>query len=44
MYCGHLLESPHRGDSDKYSQHMFPGVNMGKKFIIYHTCTCLNSL
>ena len=26
--CGYLLESPRRGDSNKYPQHMFLGVNM----------------
>ena len=24
--CGHLLELPHQGDSNKYLQHTFPGV------------------
>ena len=26
IFCGYLLESPHRGDSNKYPQHTFPGV------------------
>ena len=25
--CGYLLESPHRGDSNKYPQHMLLGVS-----------------
>ena len=33
--CGYLLESPHQGDSNKYPQHMFLGVNKGKK-AFYH--------
>ena len=34
MCCGYLLESPRRGDSNKYPQHMFLGVNKGKNFCI----------
>ena len=34
-----------RGDSNSYSQHIFLGVNKGKKlFIIYHTGICWDSL
>ena len=33
--CGYLLESPPWGDSDKYPQNMFLGVNKGKK-AFYH--------
>ena len=28
--CGYLLESPRWGDSNKYPQHMFHGVNKGR--------------
>ena len=33
--CSYLLESPRRGESYKYPQHMFLGVNKGKK-AFYH--------
>ena len=29
MCCGYLLELPRRGDSNKYPQHLFLGVNKG---------------
>ena len=32
--CGYLLESPRQGDSNKYIQHVFLGVNKGQKSFI----------
>ena len=29
IWCRYLLESPRRGDSNKYPQHMFLGINKG---------------
>ena len=33
-----LLESPQRGDSNKYLQHMFLGVKKGKKAFYHISC------
>ena len=34
IYCGYLLESPPRGDSYKYTQHVFLGVNNQKPSVL----------
>ena len=47
--CGYLLESPHRGDSNKYPQHMFLGVYSQKAslllpFILLYVGILYNSI